>query len=348
MTSLDIVCLPALAPAELLGLQLHFLDAVASGESAPVLLLYQLQGKVISIGGYQLYDGPASRGEISAYRRLTGGRTINHGAGWVGCSLIAPSRTALLEHRDTKLRPEQVMNRYVRGAIAGLRALGLDCFYPGRDAITCNRREIALCTFEESATRALLFELFVAAERGLDSLPLDTDSFDPGGILTCPMYTTGTATTLEQELGRSVNFAELTDRLVAGYGSAFGAVRRRDLSHAEKAAADARRPALAQWLCSRSRRPEPALNLTARAAIQLGFMEARLAASGERIERIAFSGDFIANSPGLAQFEHTLAGQRLDLMTLTAAVVQTYGDGSNFILGCGDLANLASLIMKAS
>jgi hypothetical protein len=239
------------------------------------------------------------------------------------------------------------MNRYVRGAMAGLRALGLDCFYPGRDAITCDRREVALCTFEENAARALLFELFIAAERGLDSLPLDTDSFDPGGILTCPMYTAGTVTTLAQELGRAAGFAELTDRLAAGYASAFGALRRRDLTRAETAAADARRAAAAQWLCSR--KPDPALNLAARAAIQLGFMEARLAASGERIERIALSGDFIANSPGLAQFEHSLAGQRLDLiMMLTAAVVRTYGDGSNFILGCGDPGNLASLIMKAS
>ncbi len=142
-----------------------------------------------------------------------------------------------------------------------------------------------------------------------------------------------------------MSFAELTDRLAAGYASAFGALRRRDLTRAETAAADARRAA-AQWLCSR--KPDPALNLTARAAIQLGFMAAHLAVSGERIERIALSGDFIANSPGLAQFEHSLAGQRLDLMTLTAAVVRTYGDGSNFILGCGDLGNLASLIMKAS
>ncbi len=338
--------MPALAPLELLGLQLHFLDAVATGESAPILLLYQLQGKVISIGRYHLYDGPPSRGEITAYRRLTGGRIINHGAGWLGCSLIAPSRTSLLEQRDTQLRPEQVMNRYVRGALAGIRALGLDCFYPGRDAITCNRREVALCTFEESAARALLFELLIASEQGLESLPLDTDSFDPGGILTCPMYTDGIATTLARELGRAVSFAELTDRLASGYASAFGAVRRRDLTRAEIDAANARSLALAQWLCSR--KPDPALNLAARAAIQLGFMEARLAASGERIERIVFNGDFIANSPGLAQFEHSLAGQRLDLMTLTAAVVQTYGDGSNFILGCGDPGNLATLVLKAS
>jgi hypothetical protein len=28
--------------------------------------------------------------------------------------------------------------------------------------------------------------------------------------------------------------------------------------------------------------------------------------------------------------------------------MEVYGDGSNFILGCGDLTNLARLILKAS
>jgi hypothetical protein len=238
------------------------------------------------------------------------------------------------------------MNRYLRGALAGLRALGLDCFYPGRDAITCQRREIGLCTFEENAARALLFELFIAVELGLDNLPMDTDSFDPGGLLTCPMYTADTATTLARELDRTVTFAELTDRLTVGYASAFGSVQKRDVTGIEMGAADSRSAALARWLCSRT--ADPALNLAARSAIQLGFMEARLAVRGERIERIAFNGDFIANSPGLVQFEDSLARQRLDLMTLSAAVVRTYGDGSNFILGCGDPGNLATLVLKAS
>ena len=77
-------------------------------------------------------------------------------------------------------------------------------------------------------------------------------------------------------------------------------------------------------------------------------MEARLAVAGDRIERIEFYGDFIANSAGLIQFEQNLAAKRLDLMTLTGAALQVYGDGSNFILGCGDLSNLARLILKAS
>jgi hypothetical protein len=82
----DVICLPAVEPLHLLGLQLHLLDKIKSGDTAPVLLLFQLSGEIISLGRYHLYDGPASRGGIGAYRRLTGGRIINHGTGWVGCS----------------------------------------------------------------------------------------------------------------------------------------------------------------------------------------------------------------------------------------------------------------------
>ena len=190
IVTVDVICLPAVKPLDLLGLQLHLLDTVKSGETAPVVLLFQLPGETISLGRYHLYHGPASRGGIGAYRRLTGGRIINQGTGWTACSLILPSRTAALSERDARLRPDQVMNRYARGAIAGLRTLGIDCFYPGRDAITSAGRELAMCTFEENADGALLFELFIADGRGLDSLPLDMERFDPEGSLSCQLYDT--------------------------------------------------------------------------------------------------------------------------------------------------------------
>lgn len=342
----DVICLPAVEPLHLLGLQLHLLDKIKSGDTAPVLLLFQLSGEIISLGRYHLYDGPASRGGIGAYRRLTGGRIINHGTGWVGCSLILPSRTAALSERDAKLRPEQVMNRYARGAIAGLRALGIDCFYPGRDAITCAGRELAMCTFEENADRALLFELFIAAGRGLDSLPADMERFDPDGSLSCQLYNAETCTSLTRELGRALSFEELAAHLESGYRSAFGGAQRRDLTAAEMAAAGRQASGLAQWLGGRW--PNPSLNLVGRLSIQLGSMEARLAAAGNLIKQIKFFGDFIANSAGLTRFEQNLAAKRLDLVTLSAAAMEVYGDGSNFILGCGDLTNLARLILKAS
>jgi Bacterial lipoate protein ligase C-terminus len=334
-------------PLDLLGLQLDLLETIGSGESAPALLLFQLPGEVISLGRYHLYGGPAAGGGVAAYRRLTGGRIINPGAGWVGCALILPSRTAGLTRRDAALRPEQVMNRYARGAIAAVRALGADCFYPGRDAITCAGRELAMCTFEETAGGALLFETYIALDRGLDSLPSEMDRFDPEGNLSCRLYDRETCTCLARELGRPIGFEELAGHLEAGYGAIFGAARQRDLTTAQQAAAGKQASKLeARWLSGRA--PDPSLRLVGRQSIQLGSIETRLAAPGDHIERIEFYGDFIADCAGLNQFEQTLAGKRLDLMTLTAAAIQTYGDGAHFILGCGDLTNLARLILKAS
>jgi hypothetical protein len=346
VTAIDIIYLPAVEPLALLGLQLHLLDTVKNGDTAPALLIFQLPGEFISLGRYHLYHGPASRGGIGAYRRLTGGRIINQGTGWIGCSLILPSRTAALSDRDAGLRPEQVMNRYVRGATAGLRALGIDGFYPGRDAITCAGRELAMCTFEENVDGGLLLELFIADGRGLESLPMDLERFDPDGALSCQFYNAATSTCLTRELKRMPSFEELAARLETGYHFAFGAGRRRDLTVAEIAAAGSQASGLAQWLGGR--RPDPSLHMAGRLSIQLGSMELRMAVNGDRIERIEFYGDFIANSTGLTRFEQNLRGKRLDLMTLTAAASQVYSAGSNFILGCGDLTNLARLILKAT
>lgn len=348
MTPIDAVRLPSLAHPELLpGLQSCLIQAIERRERGPTLLLYAPQEKVISLGRYHLYKGPPEHGGIGVYRRLTGGRIISLSPRWIGCSLIVPSRSGLLEPRDAQLKPEQVLNRYTRGVMAGLRSLGADCFYPGRDAITCNRREVAMCTFEETASGVLLVEIFIAIDDGLTSLPLDMERFDPDGALTCPMYTDATATTLSAVLGRQLGFEEAAQRIEAGHVSVFGATRPRDLTDAEvAAAADLAGTMGASWL--HHRWPEASLNLAARSSVQLGVMEARLAAAEGKIERVALYGDFIANTAGLAQFEENLRGQSLDLMTMTAVVLQTYGDGSNFLLGCGDLTNLARLILKAS
>jgi len=345
---LSVIRLPELEPAKLPGLQLYLLDRLRSdGGAEPLLLLFQLPGEVISIGRYHLYRGPETRGGITAYRRLTGGRIVNPGDGWICCSLLLPGRDAFPGDRGKQpaLRPDQVMNRCARGALAALRAMGTDCFYPGRDAITCGGRELAMCTFEESSGGALLFELFIAIGTGLESLAFAMERFDPDGALTCRFDTPATCTNLAREIGRTPEFSEMAGRLAAGYGQQFGEVRNRELTASESAASEIKAAELTQWFARRQ--PDSSMALIGRHSIQLGSIEVRLAATNGRIDRARFYGDFIANSSGLARFEQSLEGQRLDLMTLTSVALKTYGDGSNFILGCGDLTNLARLLLSA-
>jgi hypothetical protein len=225
----------------------------------------------------------------------------------------------------------------------------VDSFYPGRDAVTVARREIAVCSLETNSSGALLFEAGIAIDRGLEALVDDLELLDPEGSLTCPMYSAEATTTITRELGRDVSSQEVAAAVESGYEAMFGRLGRREFTAAERAQAKGcgAELAAAGWLTSR--RHDPSLTMVGRERIQLGFAEARLALNDAgTIERVMITGDLIANSGGLAEFERELSGKRLDLISVSAAVAKTYADGANYILGMGDLTNLSRLIMKAS
>ncbi|MFZ2063717.1 MAG: hypothetical protein WAU82_22110 [Candidatus Binatus sp.] len=345
MPDLDVILAPALDPDDLLGLELHFLDAIGRRETAPVLLIYASPGRGISIGRYHQYGGPSERDGINVARRLTGGRVVGAGQGWIGLALILPTRTALLKEDTTRLKPDQIMNRYARGILTAMRALGVDCFYPGRDAITFAQREIAMCTFETDAAGAMLFEASIAHNRGMEELVNDLERIDSDGALSCRMYDAESATKVVRELARDVSFDELSGAIAAGYRSSLGETRCRELSAIEIAQAQHRGRALANSNWVHERVVEPSMTLKNRIASQLGAIEVAVAlAEDRRIEAARLSGDFIANSPAIAELERELRGRTLDLPSIANAVTKTFGHDGNFFLGAGELSNLVRLI----
>jgi lipoate-protein ligase A len=345
VADLDVILAPAVAPDDLLGLQLHLLDAVAARETPPALIIYTSVGRAVSIGRYHLYRGPIEREGINLMRRLTGGRVGGAGQGWLWLALILPTRTALLKEDVARLKPDQIMNRYARGLLSAMRALGIDCFYPGRDAITFDQREIAMCTFETNAAGAMLFEAALAHNRGMEELVHDLERIDPDGALSCRMYDAASATKVVRELARDISFDELADAIASGYSSTLGETRRRELTAVETAQAQHRGRALAasNWLAGPN--AAPSLKLKNRITSQLGAIEAVVAlnASGT-IDAVRLSGDFIANSPAMAELESELRGRPLDLPTISHAVTKTFGHNDNFFLGAGELSNLVRLI----
>lgn len=348
MAALDMIVAPALGADALVGLELHLLERVVTGETPPVALIYSSPGRKTSIGRYHLYAGPAERTGIGALRRLTGGRVVGAGAGWLGLALILPNRTALLKEDASRLKPDQIMNRYARGLLGGLRKLGLDCFYPGRDAITFERREIAMCSFETDASEAMLFEAMLAVNRGMDDVVHDLEQIDPDGAIPYRMYTPESATNVVRELGREVAFDELADAIAAGYEGILGETRRRELTALETARATERSRALvaSRWLNNRMPMELPSKAIKKnRIAAQLGTIETAVALESDgTIAAAMLSGDFIANSSAITELENELVGQRLDLGSVSHAVTKTFGHGGNFFLGAGELSNLVRLI----
>jgi lipoate-protein ligase A len=346
--ALDLIASPALDAWEVLGLELNLLDAQPAGAAPPTLVLHAAAGRRVSIGRYHPYAGAETSGGIGVQRRLTGGRAVGGGGGWFGLALILPRRDALLRGERAALRPEQVMNRHVRGLLAGLRRLGADCFYPGRDAITLNGREVAMCSFEAAPNGAMLFEVSLAVERGMEDLPGDMDRIDPDGLINCPMYGPQQASTLARELGRDVEFDMLANVAAAGYEELHGKLHRRDLDSALLADARRRGEALktSGWLNSVA--PDSAMTKKNRIATQLGAAEISIACATDRtVDRAMLTGDFIANSAAIERLERELRGHTLDLPSAGRVVTEVFGAGDNFILGIGELANLARLIAGA-
>jgi hypothetical protein len=202
-----------------------------------------------------------------------------------------------------------------------------------------------MCTFETDAAGAMLFEASIAHNRGMEEVVHDLERIDPDGALSCSMYDAGSATKMVRELAREVSFDELADAIESGYRGTLGETRRRELTAAETAQAQHRGRELA--ISNRLNGPTPRATLTLknRIASQLGAIEAAVALNPDRmIEATRLSGDFIANSPGIAELESALRGRTLDLPSISNAVTGTFGHHDNFFLGAGELSNLVRLI----
>lgn len=340
----DAIVIPSIAPADLIGLQSYLLEAVAARACAPLLLVYGVSARAVSLGRYHRYSGREEQGGITALRRITGGRVVGAGPGWIGLALVLPSRTALLPPADLRLRPEQVMNRYVRGLLGALRAMGIEAFYPGRDAITVARREIAMCTLECDDRGAALFEATLAFTRGMEQLIHDLERFDPDGQLGCAMYGPENSTKVVRELGRDADFDEIAGVLVDSYGGLLGGANRRELLTLEIAQAAHRGGSCGRF----SSDNWSADARSSRMQSQLGTVEARIELGPDRsVARFGIYGDFIANSPAIRALESEMAGKRIDIATLSSAVMKIFSQGDNFILGIGDVSNLVNLVMRA-
>lgn len=106
------------------------------------------------------------RPEMSC-RRLTGGRTVAGGPDHIRVALALPHRSALESADPGALRPEQTMNRCVRGLLDACRALGADVVYPGRDVVTVDRVPVGWLSLTEAAPVGCLFEAGLGVRRGI-------------------------------------------------------------------------------------------------------------------------------------------------------------------------------------
>ena len=338
-------------PALSLAADEHLLRAVVAPTSSHLgaLRVYDFEGRIVSLGRYQRVGDAVPTTSVRRHRRLTGGRAIPFGEGFVGLALVLPHRSALVSADPSALTPEQVMNRCVRGIMHGFKTAGIDLFYPGRDLLTVRQRRAAMVCFEVDANGALLFEAVIANTADFGALPYLLDEVDPGGAVTAEMLTPEQTTCVSHEIGATLTLDDVAELLRRGYEQYFGleCIQQTDTAWMSGAALNATASAFAVERCLYQRGPHAHLPMHAQSRTQLGSFEAWFSLTQDnRIDAIVCSGDFIANSPAIEALQTALVGCPAAWAAIDAVVSELLAQPGNFILGIGPSRTVADTICK--
>jgi lipoate-protein ligase A len=339
----DVIVQPSCSPRESLAADRVLLEQ-AKGRLG-VLRIHAFPGDVLSLGRYHAVPPPGAA-DVTLWRRLSGGRPMASGDGFVGVSLVLPHRSALVADDPLALTPPQVLNRCVRGLLEACKLAGVAAFYPGRDAITVNQRIVGLVSLEVDDTGASLFEAIVAVGRDFSLLPALLDRVDPGGVVKAGMLFPHDVTSLAGELGGAPAFAQVVKWLCAGYVARLDVeCRPRDPTPAEReaiAAAAAGEFADARWLGERA--PRPDLDRCASLPTQLGVLEVHFALTNGAIRDVVLTGDFIAGSGAVARLERALRGCPAEVEAVAAVIERIFAEPGSFLLGVTPLRAIAEAI----
>ena len=352
MTTLDLIVQSRIGLVDSLAEDHHHLTVVRrpSRSRLGTLRVYELAGDVLSLGRYHLAPNPSPPArDIRLFRRLSGGRVVPSGEGFVGVALVLPHRSALVSENPFALAPFQVINRCVRGLLDACRLAGVSAHYPGRDLLTVQRRTLAMVSFEIDTAGAMLFEAVLANGADFSCAPARLDVVDPTGVVKAELVTPDRATCFATELGAALSIEEVADLVARGFMQQFGiTVERRTLTALEQRAiksASRHNVFGDRWLHQRVRRSE--LNLTGSERTQLGCFEAFFALKQNRfIKDICFAGDFIANSAAIDRLERELRLCPAEWRAIDAVASDVLRAPENFILGIGPTRVIADTICK--
>jgi lipoate-protein ligase A len=344
--SLPVLVEPRLTPKESLARDRFLLDAVVASPARwpAALRVFDVTGEVVSLGRWQLAPAPGAS-SVALMRRRSGGRAAAFGDGFVGVTLVLPARGALLGPAPTPLRPEQVMNRYVRGVLGGLERHGVPALYPGRDTITARRRQLGVVTFTETRAGAVLFEAIVATTGDPSALPRRLDRADPEGVVRSAMLLPADTTSVAAEQGSAPGLSEIADWMAAGYAERLGA------SPAARTLGDGEAERVRELAAAPdepSRRLRGDLDRRASAAAMLGALDVHLAVGSDaRIRDACIAGDLIAGDDTIPALEEALRGCAPDRGAVAAAVADALAEPHRFLLGIGPVDTLVDTVIRA-
>ena len=323
-----VIRLASVSPERELGIVAGLVQA--AGTSA--LVIAGLEGDAASLGRFQRPGRSRAAREL---RRLSGGRSTRYGDGMLSLCALAPTAQAWLDEPGVLSGP-RLLNRLVRGLLAGLGGLGLPASYPGRDFVSVNGRRIAYVSLSREPSGVLLFQAVLAVGG-----PYTTEEHEPRfpGLPGAPE-----PTWIAREREPAPDFERISAALEAGFADRL-ALELEDAplsADEERAFATATPPPLV----------DPALEgLSCAGPIEtpIGELEAhvRLDVAG-RLACVRLRGDWIASQPELRALEASLVGGLPESARVRERCAAWLAEPASLVVGLTEAGAIADAIARSA
>jgi len=313
-------------------IELAAVASLAQHTGSSALVIAELSGDFASLGRLQRPGRSLAPREL---RRLTGGRSTRYGDGVVSLTALAPSAQAWLSEPGPLSGP-RLLNRLVRGLLAGLARLGLAASYPGRDFVVANGRRIACVSLAREASGVLLFQ----AVLGVGSR-YTTAEREPSwpGLPAAPE-----PTWLERERGAATEFAPISAALATGFAERFAL----ELDFAPLSADEERALAAITLLPVVDAELEGLCSAGA-LATPIGELEAHVALDGGgRFARVRLRGDWIAAQPDLIALEAALVGELPTSARVRELCADWLSRPAALVIGLTDTAQIVDALAQSA
>jgi lipoate-protein ligase A len=308
-------------------------QASADPTLAPTLVVAEFESEAIALGRFQRLESALeiSRVEgIELLRRNSGGRAIRIGPGALGLLLSVPDPTAFL---GAPVPPDKVINRFVRGLLAGLTRCGAPggAHYFGRDFVSVQSKQVAVVG-QDGSSRAALFEAFVALEQTL-ALPAGFNGYPAHAD---PRAQGPEHVSLQVLRGKPVSFEAVAAAIVDGYASH----HRCELSPIDSAE-------MPESALDAAVEDEAGFSDSGVAEIPIGFLEALVQAQADKVQQARIRGDFIAPAFAIRELEKSLCDCPLSFSELGKRVDAAFHLPGACVIGVQELRIFAEAVLAA-
>jgi hypothetical protein len=325
------------------GLALATAQSLARGldeRCGALLYAAPLTGEATVLGAHQ-HAGSALTpgvlaGALPVVRRTSGGVALFGGEGVLYVALCLREPSAL-----TPCPPGKLLNRYARGVLGGLRTLGVQANYFGRDFVSAGAEPVSYIGWAVHPDGAARVESFVAFERvftppaAYDGYPARSEPPFRGRALTT-LRASGADAALDAHA--------VLEAIAAGHERAFHAQREeRPPSASERAAAE-------DGLAATALQAEPAgLRWSVPREEAIGFVTAGVTLDGEgRLAAVQLGGDFFQHDDCAQALQAELRGQAPTADAIGGALDRVYGRSPGLLEGVRTLRSLQDAVLGAA